>query len=94
MKEVVLGALLPALVAGVSWIVTRRIYRRDPQALTSWMIAALVIKLVIFAAWVVLAVKVFAVRPVPFATTFVSVFLVLHLLEAIGLKRLLSGKTT
>ena len=94
MKEVVLGALLPALVAGVSWIVTERIYRRDPGALTSWMLAAFVTKLVIFAAWVVLAVKVFAVRPLPFVTTFVSVFLVLHLAEAVGLKRLFSGKST
>jgi hypothetical protein len=94
MKEVVLGALLPALVAGISWIVTGRIYRRDPRALTSWMIVAFVAKLVIFAAWVVLAVKVFAVRPAPFVAAFVCAFLVLHLAEAIGLKRLFSGKST
>jgi hypothetical protein len=94
MKEVVLGALLPALVAGVSWIVTERIYRRDPGALTSWMIAAFVGKLLIFGAWVVLAVTVFAVRPVPFVTTLLGAFLVFHLAEAIGLKRLFSGKSS
>jgi hypothetical protein len=94
MKEVILGALLPALVAGISWIVTDRVYRRDPAALTAWMITAFVAKLVIFAVYVVLAVKVLAVRPAPFVTTLVSAFLVLNLAEAIGLKRLFSGKST
>ena len=38
MKEVVLGALLPALVAGISWIVTDRVYRRDPAAVRRRMV--------------------------------------------------------
>jgi hypothetical protein len=92
MKEIVLGMLAPAVVAAASWVMTDRIYRRDPQAVTTWMITAFGAKLVVFALYVAFALKVLSVEPIPFVTSFVGCFLVLHLAEAFGLKRLFSGR--
>jgi|SRR4051812_11344083 hypothetical protein len=91
MKDVILGMLAPVVVTGLSWVLTERTYRRDPQAVTTWMITAFGAKLLVFAAYVALALKVLAVEATPFVTSFVGSFLVLHLAEAFALKRLFSG---
>jgi hypothetical protein len=91
MKEVILGMLAPVVVTALSWVLTERTYKRHPQALTTWMIAAFGAKLLIFAAYVVIALKAWLLEPIPFVATFVGSFLVLHLAEAFALKRLFSG---
>jgi len=91
MKEVILGTLAPVVVTALSWALTQRTYRRDPQALTTWMITAFGIKLLVFAAYVATALKVLAVETTPFVISFMGSFLVLHLAEAFALRRLFSG---
>jgi hypothetical protein len=92
MTDVVLGIAAPLAVAAVSWAVMSRTYRRDPQALTTLMIAAFGLKLVVFGVYMALALKVFSARPVPFIASFVGAFIVLHAIEAYGLSRLFSGR--
>jgi hypothetical protein len=92
MKEVILGMLAPVVVTAVSWVLTERTYRRDPQAVTTWMITAFAGKMLVFAAYVAIALKVFSVEPTLFVTSFLACFLVLHLGEAFALKRLFSGR--
>src|SRR5262245_36218960 len=92
MKEVILGTLAPVVVTALSWVLTERTYSRDPQSLTTWMITAFGIKLVVFAAYVATALKVLAVEPTPFVISFMVSFLLLHLAEAFALKRLFAGR--
>lgn len=87
-----IGILGPLLVVGASWPVMVRTFRRDPTRLTSVMMAAFGAKMAFFAAYVTVAMAVFAVSPVPFVTSFVASFVVLYAAEAVALRRLLSSR--
>lgn len=86
--EIWLGLLAPLTVVCGTWIATERVYRRNPKRLTSLMIGAFAGKLVFFGAYVGLVIGVFRVQPIPFIVSFTGYFIVLHLIEALYLKRL------
>jgi hypothetical protein len=85
---VVFGVLGPLLVAAASWTLAERTWRRDPQRLTTVMIAAFAAKLVFFGVYVAVMLSVLSVRPMPFIASFTTAFIALHLAEAVALKRL------
>jgi hypothetical protein len=86
--EIWLGMAGPLAVAIVTWTSIERVYRREPERLTSWMMKAFAGKLVFFGAYVGLAIGVLRVRPVPFIVSFTTCFIALHLIEALWMKRL------
>jgi len=86
--EVLLGMAGPLLVASASWILTERIYRERPQALTAAMIAAFAFKVIFFGAYVSVMLRVLALRPAPFALSFAGFLAGLYLMEALYLRRL------
>jgi hypothetical protein len=88
-REVWLGMLGPLAVAGATWTMTERVYRTAPERLTQMMIGAFAAKLVFFGVYVGLAIGVLGMEPAPFAVSFTAYFIVLHLVEALWLKRLL-----
>ncbi len=87
-REVWWGMLGPLMVLAATWLLTERVYKANPERLTSVMIGAFAGKLVFFGAYVGLAIGVFGVQPVPFAVCFTGYFIALHLIEALWLKRL------
>ena len=89
---ILLGILGPLVVVSGSWMLMVRTFRRDPARLTSFMMAAFAAKMVFFAAYVTLAIAVFAVRPVPFITSFTGSFVALYFAEAVALRRLLASR--
>ena len=89
MLAVVLGIVGPLLVAGGSWVVAERTWRREPLRLTAVMMAAFAGKMVFFAAYVAFMLSVLSLRPVPFVASFTTSFIALHLAEALALRRLL-----
>jgi hypothetical protein len=89
MVAVVLGILGPVLVAGGSWVLAERTWRREPERLTAVMIAAFAGKMVFFGAYVAFMLSVLSLRPIPFIASFTTSFIALHLAEALALKRLL-----
>ena len=90
-REVWLGMLAPLVVVSATWLMTERVYRAHPERLTSLMVSAFAGKLMFFGAYVALAIGVFGVQPVPFVVSFAGYFIVLHLIEALLLKRLFVG---
>jgi hypothetical protein len=86
--EIWLGMLAPLIVAVVTWKSIERLYRQQPERLTSWMMKAFAGKLVFFGAYVGLAIGVLRVQPVPFIVSFTTCFIALHLIEALWMKRL------
>jgi hypothetical protein len=88
-KEVWLGMLAPLIVVSVTWVLTERVYTARPESLTSVMMAAFAGKLLFFGAYVVAAIALLGVRPVPFAASFTTYFIVLNVIEAFWLRRLL-----
>ena len=90
-RAVFLGMVGPLVVACASWAMADRIYRRDPGALTGFMMAAFGFKFVFFGAYVAVLLKVVQVPLVPFVVSFSSYFIALHVVEAMFLKRLFNG---
>jgi hypothetical protein len=86
--DLFLGMLAPAVVSVITSLMVERTYRRNPTQVTPLMMAAFVGKMVIFGAYVAIALKVLSVRPVPFVISFTSCFIALHLTEALCLRRL------
>ena len=90
--DVLLGMLAPLSAAGVSWVLTERTYKRDPQQLTGVMIGAFGVKMLFFGAYVALMIKVVGVHPVPFVASFTGFFIALYLTEALLMRRLFAGR--
>ena len=86
--EVLYGMAGPLAVAAVSWIVTKRAYAANPAGLMGVLVAGMAIKAVLFGAYVVVMLRVVALRPVPFVASFTSYFIGLHMVEALLMQRL------
>lgn len=90
-NEVLFGMLGPLVVAVITWVLADWTYRRNPRALTGLMIAAFGCKLVFFGAYVAVMLRVVHLRATPFAVSFSSYFIALHVVEALFLQRLFAG---
>jgi hypothetical protein len=91
--EVLFGMLGPLTMAVASWVLTERTNARNPQALTSVLIAAFAVKVVFFGAYVVVMLELLLLRPGPFVASFVSYFVGLYLMEALYMRRMLPGRS-
>jgi hypothetical protein len=87
-----LGMIAPLVVAVASWISIERAHKRDPRSVTGIMIAGFAGKMVFFGGYVLVVLRIFAVRPAPFIASFVACFIGLYLIEAIYLQRLFAGR--
>lgn len=88
---VLFGMAGPLVVAGGSWVLVERAYRRSPARLTFVMASAFGGKLVFFGVYVSVVLSVLSVSVVPFVVSFTAYFLVLHLVEALWIRRLFAG---
>ena len=88
MLETGLGMLAPLGSAVVSWIAMQRQYARRPERLTGLLIKAFAAKMIFFALYVVIVLGIGRIRPVAFAVSFLGYFFCLHIVEAVGLRRL------
>ena len=88
---VLLGMLAPLAAASVSWVLTERTFKHDPQRLSGLMIRAFGAKMLFFGAYVAVMLEVVAVRPVPFVASFTAYFIALYLTEALLMRRLFAG---
>jgi hypothetical protein len=87
--EVLFGMAGPLVSAVGSWVAYERAHRSAPGRLTNVMIAALAVKMVFFGVYVVVMLRGFELRPVPFVVSFAAYFIALHAMEALFLRRLL-----
>jgi len=88
--EALYGMLGPLASACVAWIVMVRVHRSTPERLTAVMMAGFAVKLLFFGVYVVVMLRVLALRPVPFVTAFTSYFIALYAMQALFLKRLMT----
>ena len=82
------GMLAPLAAVCVTWVLARRTYTTRPERLTSVLILALAGKMVFFGVYVVVMVRMLALRPTPFMASFTGYFIVLYAMEAFFLRRL------
>ena len=88
---VLLGMAAPLGAASVSWVLTERTYKRDPQALTGLMTAAFAVKMLFFGTYVAVMLRVVGLQPLPFVVSFTGYFIALYLTEAILMRRMFAG---
>jgi hypothetical protein len=88
---VLYGMVGPLAVAAVSWIVTKRMYAAAPERLMGVLITGMAIKAVFFGAYVVVMLRILALRPGPFIASFTSYFIALHMMEALFMRRLFAN---
>jgi hypothetical protein len=86
--EVWLGMLGPLAAVLVSWIAMKRQHLRNPKGLTKLLIKAFAAKMIFFAVYITVLLGGGWVRPFPFVISFMGYYLTLHVMEAIGLRRL------
>ena len=91
MPELALGLAGPLLSAVVSWQILERTHRAAPERLTNVMITSFGVKVLLFGLYLVLMLKVLALRPMPFMLSFTGYYVALHVVEAVCLKRLLAN---
>ena len=84
------GCAGPLVVALVSWFVMKRAYLANPAGLMPVLLAGMGIKLVFFAAYATVMLRVVDLPPVPFVASFASSFIVFHNVEAYFMRRLFS----
>ena len=85
------GVLGPLAVAAISWWVSSRIFRAAPERLTRVMIGGFAAKAVFFAAYLVVMVRGLDLGSMVFVGSFVGSFIVLHVIEAQGLRQLFTA---
>ena len=89
--EMLLGMLAPLVATAASWISIARAHRRNPQSVTGVLMAGFAAKMVFFGGYVLVVLRVFGVRAVPFfIASFTAYFIGLYLVEALYLKGLSS----
>lgn len=91
LTAVLLGAAGPLAAAIGTWLLVARRHATAPERLTSTMIALFAAKLVLFAAYVGAVVLFVPMDAVVFVAGFTAQYIVLHLLEAVFLRRLFAA---
>ena len=86
--ELLLGMVMPLVVASLSLVFTERAYRRDPSSLTPFMLKAFIGKMMVIGFYVVFVVGILALKAAPFIFSFSAYFVALHFFEALCLRRL------
>jgi hypothetical protein len=86
--EILCGMLGPLAAAVISWVLAEKKYSRRPEALTTLMIVLFGAKLVFFAAYLTVMLRLLLLRPTQFVLSFTVYFVVLYLIEALYLRRL------
>lgn len=91
--EALFGLLGPLASAGATVVLVERAHRAAPGRVMGVLLRALGVKVVLFGVYVVVMLRVLALRPVPFVISFTCYFIALYGLEALFLRRLLKVGT-
>jgi hypothetical protein len=87
--ELFWGMAGPLLATVGTWLAIALTHGRAPERLNTVMVMGFALKAVFFGAYVVVMLRVLAMRPVPFVVSFTGYFIALYAMEALFLRRLL-----
>ena len=88
-----LGMAGPLLAADVTWWLITRAARRDASRVQTALLRSFAAKMIFYAVYVVVVMRVVSVDFVPFVVSFTSYFVALHATEALLLRRLTARMT-
>ena len=91
--SVFFGVLGPFCAVAGTWLLVERVARHNPGALTSLLMTGFVVKMALFAAYVVAVVRLGGVDWTAFTVSFAASFIALYAVEALLLRRLIARLT-
>jgi hypothetical protein len=91
--EVLLGMAGPLASAALTWVMTARAQTASPAAVMAVMMKALVGKMIFFAVYVAVMLRVLELRPNLFVASFTTYFIALFLMQALFMSRLFGDGT-
>ena len=86
--EILLGMGAPLAITVATLVLIERTYKRDPRDVTSMLIRAFIVKMVLIGAYVATVLGVLSVQANPFIISFTSYFIGLHFVEFLCLRRI------
>jgi hypothetical protein len=89
---VLAGMLGPFAAAAVSWVLIERAHGRAPETASAAMVKLFGAKMLFFGGYVAAAVLLLPESRIPFIVSFVSHYILLHLVEALSLRRLFAAR--
>ena len=89
--EVLSGMAAPLTATVATRVFVTRAFTRDPRQTTKVLVRLFIAKLVLFAAYVVIAIEGLSLDAAPFVVSFLTCFALLHLVEAAHLRRLFAA---
>ncbi len=87
--ELFWGMAAPLVSTVATWIAVARTHAAAPERLSGVLMTGFALKAVFFGVYVVVMLRVMALRPVPFVLSFTAYFIALYAMEALFLRRLL-----
>ena len=87
--ELAWGMAGPLVTTVGTWLAVARTHAAAPEKLAGVMMAGFALKAVLFGVYVVVMLRVLALRPVLFVVSFTGYFIALYAMEALFLRRLL-----
>jgi hypothetical protein len=91
--SVFFGILGPLSAVAGTWLLVERVARQSAAALTSTLMAGFVLKMVLFALYVVAVIRLADVEWTTFTISFAASFISLYAVEAVLLRRLIARLT-
>lgn len=92
-RSVLFGIAGPLSAVAGTWLLVERTARQNPAALTGLLMAGFVVKMVLFALYVVAVVRLANVDWTAFTLSFSACFITLYAVEALLLRRLIGRLT-
>lgn len=86
--EIFIGMAAPLLVTIFSIIWIKKVFKADPEKLTSTMAKSFFIKMVLFALYFIIILSFYAFEPNPFVISFTGFFILFYIIEAMFLQKL------
>jgi hypothetical protein len=87
--ELFWGMAGPLVAMVATWLAVVLTHRSAPERLAGVMMTGFALKAVFFGVYVVVMLRVLAMRPIPFVVSFTGYFIALYAMEALFLRRLL-----
>ena len=80
--EIFLGMISPLLIGIGNLILVEKIYRKEPEKLTSFMAKAFWVKMVLYGVYFSFILGWYSLQAIPFVVSFTVYFVVFHVMEA------------
>ena len=87
--EMFLGMIAPLVIGLLTLFCEKKIYDRNPEDLTPFMLKAFAGKMIFYGAYFICIFTFYSFNPIPFIITFLACFITLHTIEALFLKSIL-----